>query len=212
MDATNSPYLIGLTGSIGSGKSTVGDILKGNYTLYNADAIALDVLDSEAILKSIHDRWGIAPTNDAKADRKAIAEYVFKDSKRLRYLESLLYPQVFQKMQEITYNCDQPILVFEVPLIFEKGLQVCFDHCLLIVADQEIRIKRVTDRSGINRSEILARMKEQMPDEQKTPLADYVIYNNGTLETLKKELQLWQLKLDTRIRKKVLDFDQIIPA
>ncbi len=183
---SNAPILIGITGNIGSGKSTFCSLLReAGYNVVAADEVAGRQLDDPQTLKKIARRWGTVVVSGGKPDRKKIAEIVFNSKTELDFLNHLVHPQTLIALQQIVDDSPEKYLFFEVPLLFEAGLQRCFDYIVLICADRARRLQRLTRKGKAKAEEIEARMDAQIDDLGKAPLCDLVIDNNGTLKTLK---------------------------
>ncbi len=182
--------VVGLTGGIASGKSTVAAMLrKANIPVIDADQLAHQLTEPHApLLKEIAHLFGddiIAATG--ALDRKKLAQIVFGDQTKLRKLEAILHPAIRllarEQLQELADN-GQPVAVYMAPLIFEKNLHHDFDKTMLIVTDRDIAIARAHKRDNLPTEHIHKRIDAQMNTEQKIALADEVIENNGTMEDL----------------------------
>lgn len=196
MTQTGGTYLkIGLTGGIGSGKSTAARrLLQLGALVYHADEIARRALDPGA---PCYDRvlaeFGediLLP--DGSIDRKRLAEIVFASGKRREILNGIIHPYVIETMFSLAQTgfdrSHNPIAVFDVPLLFESGLDALMDVTVLVVCDQETRVRRVMDRDGFSREHVLSRMRAQMPEEEKRLRADYILDNNGSEEDLNRQV------------------------
>lgn len=178
--------VIGLTGGIGSGKSTVARMFELlNVPVYYADLEAKNLMNSAETLK-----LGIAQLFGEKAyvnnmlNRGYIADIVFRDKEKLQALNALVHPEVRKHFLDWVDSQIGPYVIQENPLIFEKKDQHLFDKVITVTADKEIRIQRVIDRDGLTKEQVLDRMANQLADTLKTELADFVIYNE-TLENTK---------------------------
>lgn len=178
--------VIGLTGGIGSGKSTVARMFELlNVPVYYADLEAKNLMNSAETLK-----LGIAQLFGEKAyvnnmlNRGYIADIVFRDKEKLQALNTLVHPEVRKHFLDWVDSQIGPYVIQENPLIFEKKDQHLFDKVITVTADKEIRIQRVIDRDGLTKEQVLDRMANQLADTLKTELADFVIYNE-TLENTK---------------------------
>ncbi|AZR73719.1 dephospho-CoA kinase [Anoxybacter fermentans] len=192
-------YRIGLTGGIASGKSTVAKFLaEMGLAVINLDLISREILDKGTPgYREVLATFGQTILNSEKEiDRKALGEIVFNDPALRKKLESITHPLILEKMEERIQKLKEAgkrVVVVEVPLLFEAGLENKFDQIWLVYVDQETQIKRLMARNGLNREEALMRLKAQMPLDIKKTLADHIIYNTGDLEDLKEHLQqLWR--------------------
>lgn len=181
--------IIGLTGGIGSGKTTVAKYLASKgIPVYIADKEAKQVIKNKAVLNQIKDYFGSSVFHrNGKLNRKALADIVFNDKDRLKELNNIVHPHVklhFKEWLKAYENFD--FIIKEVAILFEtKGHLEC-DKVILVTAPEETRINRVMQRDNCSYEDVLARMKNQMPEEQKKRLADFIIENIDKEETFKK--------------------------
>jgi dephospho-CoA kinase len=203
----SEPIRIGITGNIGSGKSTLCQMLmdKG-YRVVFADQIAQEQLETPDSIKQITRRWGREVLRGGKPDRKKIASIVFNRKSELDFLNSVVHPKTLSELQNISESISERYLFFEIPLLFEAGLQRCFDFIVLIKADRDKRLTRLLKSGKENPEQIQARMNTQISDSEKIPLCDMVIANNGTLRTLEKQLENLILRLDSIKKKDTMPF------
>ncbi len=180
------PLIIGITGNIGSGKSSFCQHLKEKgFTVVSADTLAQQQLDLPDSRKQIIRRWGKDVVKQGKADRSQIAGIVFHDPRELDFLTRLIHPKTLVAMQQIVDEFAGDYLFFEVPLLFEAGLQQCFDFLVLVQAKRELRLQRLLKQHRADRAALEARFNSQIADEEKAPLCDLVIDNDSGLEALK---------------------------
>ena len=185
MQAVERPLLIGITGNIGSGKSSfIKFILQQGYRVLFADTIAKQKLDDPDVKAILAKRWGDGILSDGAPDHHKIAEIVFQHEHEREYLNSLIHPLVLQDFQDIVATSQEQYLIFEIPLLFEAGLQACFDFICLITASEETRIQRLKERNPHDLDNQIRRLKAQLPESQKLALADLVIDNSGSLSEL----------------------------
>jgi len=190
--------IIGLTGGIAAGKSTVARILAslGAYII-NADKIGHNILEkNKNAYNDVIDEFGeIIAKNNGKIDRKKLGEIVFSDKDKLKKLENITHPYI---IEEIKYETKEKIkdyhhLVLDVPLLFETGLENIVDITWVVVCSYEKQIERIAKRDGLSREEAKKRIASQMETSQKVKLADFVIYNNGNKKELNnKVLRKWR--------------------
>ena len=190
----NVPYLIGITGSYGSGKSLVGEILSnlGVYVI-DTDHIVKEILVSENdISKLIVKEFGnIICKNLAGEfiDRKKLADIVFKDEVKRKRLESLVHPEVGKRLAVlITGNKDKKVIAVLVPLLYEANLQGAYNETWCVTCKQEVQLNRL-EKKGITREQALSRIKSQMPLEKKAALSDFVIENSSSEENTKEQIK-----------------------
>ncbi len=183
--------IIGLTGSIGSGKSTVSKRLASlGARVLDADAVsrALTRPGGEA-LPAIFAAFGPDVIDERGAlDRRALAKIVFSDAAAREKLNAILHPMVRAHMQKetlrIQHEDKRALIVWDVPLLIEAGWHEACDEVWLVLALEALRIARVSSRDNAAPDEVRARILAQMGDEQKARFADEIIENNGGLEAL----------------------------
>lgn len=187
--------IIGLTGGIASGKTTVSAFLKAKgFLVLDADKIAKDISEQEEIKKEIVLNFGKEVLDSSlNIDRKKLKKIVFEDKKKLEKLNKIIHPRVYNFFEKIRKEKKieglEKIIVFDVPLLFESGIDKLCDKTLLICTGRELKIKRIIKRDNID--EILAQkiIDSQMSDEEKTKKADIVIENNGSIDELYEKIE-----------------------
>lgn len=193
---------IGLTGGIATGKSTVSDMLvEKGAILLDADQIAREVvLPGSPVLDKVFERFGQAVRNaDGSLDRKKLGEIVFADREARKELEGILHPAIREIMKERMSRAQlehpERLVVADVPLLFESGLEHLYEEVLLVYVPEAIQIRRLMARDGINEEQARLRIQAQLPIEDKKARADIVIDNSGTLENTRKQIdQFWNGK------------------
>ncbi len=190
--------LIGITGGIGSGKTTVAEIIKKRgYKVINTDDLAKNIMtkDKDAV-KKIKSEFGEDVYNqDGSLNSEKLSERVFGESEAhkaaLNKLNSIVHPKVIDKkiemVEKMMQRCESLIFI-ESALIFEAGLEEGYDYIIVVYADEDIRINRTKQRTGMSEQEIRWRMEEQISLEKKRELADFVVENNGDLDDLDNSL------------------------
>ncbi len=181
--------VVGLTGIIGSGKSTVAELLnRRGAAVIDVDRIGHAVLDEQSIKEELKREFGddiIAQSG--KVNRRKLGALVFEDKKKLDKLNALVHPKMIkiveQKIGELKQS-DIPYIVVEAALLFELGLQSHVDVSLTVTAPKEVCVERVRQRNHIARDQIVSRMKFQLSDQQKRHKADIVLENDCSLEEL----------------------------
>lgn len=186
-DQAKHPIIIGLTGNIGSGKSTVAAFLREmGYPVLDADLLAERARElKKAQLKALFPEAFLGE----ELDRRRLAQLVFSDPQRLRALEELIHPEVRRLLEEELSRLEAPLVFVEIPLLFEKGWEGRLQGTILVAAPLEERLKRAMARSGLSREEVLARERAQMPEEEKRRRATWVLENRGSLEDLRAQVQ-----------------------
>ncbi|MEF9933271.1 MAG: dephospho-CoA kinase [Cetobacterium sp.] len=175
--------IIGLTGGIGSGKSTVSKILKNcGIEIVDADIIAKEIFKSENIQKEILEKLG-------ETDRKKLKEMVFNNPLKLELLNKIIHPKLIEQLEQIKKNKNKnQILIFDVPLLFETGIDNLCDKTIVVDIELEKQIDRIMKRDNIEKELAEKIIKSQMSIEEKIKRADVVIENNGTLDDLEKKV------------------------
>lgn len=173
---------IAITGSIGSGKSSVGQYLKSKgYAVVDTDTLVHDMY-KDSLYDSVLEVFSLNVLDDSGAiDRKKLAQMVFNDPLSLNDLESIVFPAVGEYI--LNHDDKARITFFEVPMLFESGLETLFDSVLMIASDQELSLDRLVDR-GISREDALKRLGNQMDPEEKISRSQKVIYNNEDKDSL----------------------------
>lgn len=187
---------IGLSGGIGSGKSTVAKMFgELGAVIIDADAIAREVLEPgqfgyESVLQAFGDS---VLDNSGNIDRKKLAEIVFQDQSQLAALESIVHPAVIARVAQIRESLpDSAVVIYDTPLLVEKQLQNQFDKVVIVTADESVRKERLLHR-GLERLDIDARIANQATDSQRAQVADFVIINNESIDQLRDNVsQVWQ--------------------
>ncbi len=196
---------VAVTGSLSSGKSTLCQILKthGAY-LVSADDISHQLLESHpGILKKVIQLLGKQVLHGSKIDRSIVAKIVFSDKEKLKKLEGILHPFIFEEIEKEYKKSKEEkqhtMFVAEVPLLFEANRQSEFDLTLLITANLDFAKKRY------NQSDYDKRVQYQMSTSEKEELSDFIICNNGSKQDLeKKALQFLQICKNTQFQEKYI--------
>lgn len=186
--------LLGLTGGIASGKSTVGQLLREEgFPVIDADQVAREVVEpGTPALEEIFESFGHhLKREDGSLDRKALGQIVFGQPQKLKQLNQITHPRVAQRFQEkVAALAEQgeEVVIYEVPLLFETGLHQMMNGVILVSLEQEQQLARLMKREGLNQEDALARIKSQMPLAEKQKLADWIIDNSGDLDDLKHSI------------------------
>lgn len=191
---TGRPTIIGVTGGIGSGKSAVVDALvRRGAVAFSADSAVHELYGDAEVRAAVIDRWGDRVRRaDGSIDRAAIAEIVFVDADERAWLEGLLHPLVAREwlrfLDRESRRVPPPAMVVaEVPLLFEAGLESRYDATMAVVAPLDLRLERVGERaSGSHRA--ADRASIQLGDDERVARATHVIVNDGTLAQLQQRV------------------------
>lgn len=193
---------IGLTGGIGAGKTTVSGYFSAlNVPVVCADEIARDALQKDgACYRRVIDTFGEGILCvDGTIDRKKLGNIVFSDEDKRRMLNDIVHPYVretmFEQANAIQAKVKSKIVLFDVPLLFESGMDQDMDANILVVCGEETRIRRIMERDGMTRESAEARIRSQMPEDEKRALAGYILDNNLSLTSLKEQVEALYKKL-----------------
>lgn len=184
------PYCIGITGTIGSGKSLTGSILKekGIPVLDTDEVVEQLYAENRSLKQQMEKVFGKQIIDkDGRIDRNILREIVFNSSEKLSLLEKMVHPMVSKKTESFLRNSfgDNPIKAVLVPLLFETGTEKYYDETWAIVVKPEILLKRLMARENISEEEALKRLSRQWSQEDKAARADRVIDNSGSIEETK---------------------------
>lgn len=195
--------LVGLTGGIASGKSTVAEILKRQgAAIINADVLAREVVEpGHQAWTEIVNTFGIAVLQpDRTLDRQKLRAIIFDDAAARKKIESIIHPQVRalaeQRIREHA-AAGYAVIVYEVPLLFEGNLQEWLRPVILVACDVDTQRNRLQSRDNLSAAQAQKHIDAQMSLEAKRRLADYVIENNGSLEDLERQVQAVLEKIKT---------------
>jgi dephospho-CoA kinase len=171
---------IGLTGGIGSGKTTAAKVFESlHIPVFYADDVSKSILDSDPkIIEQLSIKFGKELYADGQLNRALLAQKVFQDKEASGYLNSLDHPAVAKAFADWHAEQKAPYVLQEAAILFETGSYQKFDAMILVTAPEELRIKRVMHRNGWSREEVLGRMKNQWGDEKKIELANYLVNND----------------------------------
>ena len=173
---------IGLSGGVGSGKSTVARMLaERGAVVIDADAIAREVVEPGTPgFEAVVARFGPQIVQDGRLDRAALARLVFADEQARRELNAIVHPLVGERTGEIMAQTPpDAVVVYDVPLLVESDMAAGFDAVVMVLADAETRLARL-ERRGMPREDATARMAAQASDEQRRAVADEIVENNGS--------------------------------
>ena len=190
--------LVGLTGGVATGKSTVAKIFKRcGAVVIDADELARRVVEPgkpawRDIVK-LFEKTVFNP--DRSLDRQALGSIVFRNRAKLRQLEHIIHPRVAREQQKLVRRVAKrnphAVVIYEVPLLFEAGVDKRVDQTIVVTADRKTQISRLKKRNGLSRTEALRRISNQMPLAKKIQRADHVL--NGTLSPPSLRKQVGQL-------------------
>ncbi|HAS36393.1 MAG TPA: dephospho-CoA kinase [Flavobacteriales bacterium] len=185
---------IGLTGGIGSGKSTVARIFQSlGVPIFNADAAGRSILEEADTQMQLVNLFGPEVLLKGKTQRSHIAQRVFGNANLLSELNSIVHPKVGEVFRQWINEQTTPYILKEAAIIFEVGTESSLDDVILVSAPEEIRIRRVMERDGVNRDQVEARMRNQWPEERKKELAAHSIVNDGVTALIPQVMKLHEI-------------------
>lgn len=183
---------VGLTGSIGTGKSTVLKIFKdlGAYVI-DADEIVHSLYKRKDIQEKVKSEFGDVFNEDNSLNRKKVAEIIFNNPEKKKILESIIHPEVRKeinnKIRDIENKDKNAIVIVEIPLLIETGQYKEYDTVVVVYSPKNLQLDRLL-KKGLSKEEALKRINSQMDIEEKLKYADFVINNSSSIEDLKKEV------------------------
>ena len=183
---------VGVTGGIGSGKSVVCEIFRNlGVPIFNADTEAKKLLDSNEVIDFYNHEFGNLVFTDNKLNKQKIAALIFTNKDALAKVNNFIHPLVFKAFEDFCKNNELATYVIkEAALLFESEAYKELNNTILVSSPMELRIKRVIERDGISREAILMRINNQLPEENKKELANYIIENNEQTLLLPQVLRL----------------------
>lgn len=180
--------IIGLTGGIGSGKTTIARYFRSlGVPVYVADDEAKNILSQPEAIKEITAAFGEKVLAGGLPDKKKLAALVFNDKEKLAMLNAIIHPRVNRHFREwAAGHSDKKFIIKEAAILFESGSYKDCDKVILVTAPQEVRIERVMERDKVSRAQVLDRMANQWDDAKKQELSNYIIENTN-LDIAKKQ-------------------------
>lgn len=191
-----SKLIIGITGSFGSGKTTVAGIFSSlGAEVIDADKIAHRVISPKTkVYKAVVNAFGrdILKKNGS-IDRGKLSGIVFNDKELLGKLNKIIHPEVIRQIKIAINNSFKEVIVLDVPLLIEAGLKSMVDNLVVVKISRKVQIERLVNKTSLTKQEILKRIKAQMPLREKIRIADFIIDNNGTAgNTYKQAVEAWE--------------------
>lgn len=185
---------VGLTGNIGSGKSYVARIFQNlGVPVFNADLAGHQTLNTRTVIDVLRNKFGdnIINPSTGLPDRKAISEIVFGSGQNLVFISNLIHPEVRKQFALFAQHFTKAkYVLYEAAIIFETGYYRNLDATILVVANEQCRVKRVTERDNIGENIVRQRMSRQWQDEELQNLADFVIRNDDNSPLLEQVLKI----------------------
>lgn len=197
----NQPFVVGITGGIGSGKSTAAKFFEElGIPVYNSDTRAKIIQNENSEVKvKIIKAFGEDSYNEYGLNKPYLSKQVFQNNEKLNILNSIVHPAVFQDFENWKKAQKSDIVMKEAAILIESGSYKDCDVVISVVVDLETRIARTVERDGLSREEILARINNQISDEERIAKSDFIIDNNGDLAHLKNEVEETFIKIKKMI-------------
>ena len=196
----HKPLIIGITGGIGSGKSTLSHLLRAEgYSVYDSDLEARRLQNEHSVMrKKMIDLFGKDIYSEKGLNRTALGKIVFGKPELLAKLNAIVHPFVMADFENWIINrYPKKILFIESAILYESGFNKLVDKVILITASEDIRVERIVKRDGISAEQVRARMSHQISEEQKEQLADFIIHSDDQkpLEAKMKNIVLELIKI-----------------
>lgn len=172
---------IGLTAGIGCGKSLIARVFENlGISVFYSDKEAKRLYDNPLFLQEIVRRFGEIVIENGEFQARKLADIVFNDRNKLQELNELIHPKVFEIFDQWSEKQKSPYVIMESAILFENGLQTHFDKIISISTPEDIVIRRVMARDACSKEQVCARMSNQMPQNEKNALADYLIVHDDS--------------------------------
>ncbi|MBT3524501.1 MAG: dephospho-CoA kinase [Flavobacteriaceae bacterium] len=184
--------IIGLTGGIGSGKSTIAKVFKSNSVpVYDSDSSAKILMNSSKKLKlKLIECFGSSTYSNGLLNKKYVSNLIFNDSIALNKINSIVHPEVFNDFKQWKSKLNNDYVIYESALVFESGSYKSNDYNILVTSEFNLRVERIIKRDNIKKDDVLLKINNQWADQKKIPLADYVLKNSSENENRKIVLSL----------------------
>lgn len=196
--------IIGITGGIASGKSTVSKMIQNmGFTVVDADLTARKVVEpGEMAYDPLKQAFGESVfKEDGTLNREKLGQIIFHDEEKRLLLNSIMHPAIQKEMdqqREAAFTRGEEVVFMDIPLLFEGNSHKIVDYSILVFVEDEVQLQRLMERNGLSKEDALARIQSQMLLSSKKALADAVIDNNGSIEStsnqLKSILSQWDIK------------------
>ena len=186
--------IVGLTGGIGSGKTTVAEVFKklDSVAVYIADVEARKIMNSSNVIRTqLLQVFGKETYKNNELNRKYLANTVFESKEKLTILNNIVHPEVKKHFLDFaTRNTDKAYVLYESAILFESNSSEQCDFIISVFLDKEERIKRVLDRDKTNKKEVLSRINSQWKEDKKLLSSNYIIFNYAIQDTKKSVLKI----------------------
>jgi dephospho-CoA kinase len=190
--------ILGITGGIGSGKSTVSRILSVmGIPVYIADDESKNLTANSPVIRAkLTEAFGNNLYESGKLNKSLLASYIFNDKSKLAIANAIIHPEVdahFREWVELRHH--EPIVAIEAAILYESGMDRFADRIIVVYSSLEERLKRVMERDGTTQEKVMERINSQMPDEEKLKLADFVVYNDENHSLIEQCLDIIENKI-----------------
>ena len=182
--------VIGITGSIAVGKSTVTRyLLMHGYSVMDADKISKEALNVGTPCYKLVVELFQCVNDDLTIDRKELGRIVFSDKSKKKQLEDIIHPYVIDTLKEGILKCEEELIFLDIPLLYEAKLEYLCDKIIVVYVDEDTQMHRLMERNHINKDDALHLMNQQMSIEEKKKLADFIVDNRCNHEDLYKNIE-----------------------
>lgn len=190
MSKLSKKKVIGITGSMGSGKSEISRYLRIKYPVLDCDQVNADLLKKGNLgYQKLNDLRIVELDSNGQIIKESLASYMFSKAEHRKQVEAILHPLIFEQMHKWIYEQESSIVFVEMPILFEISAQDHFDSIWCVVADLDVALSRLQTYRNFTREQALARLVSQMNPEEKMAKSDIVLQNNGTVEQLHKQIE-----------------------
>ena len=193
----NQPFIAGITGGIGSGKTTAAKFFEElGVPVYNSDTRAKIIQNENSEVKvKIIEVFGDEAYNESGLNRDYIAKQVFNNNEKLKQLNQIVHPAVFNDFEEWKKKQTSKIIIKEAAILIESGSYKDCDVVISVLMNKEKRIQRIMARDGFTEEQVMARINNQISDEERIQKSDFIIDNNDDLAHLKNEVEKTFIKI-----------------
>ena len=190
MSKLSKKKVIGITGSMGSGKIEISRYLRKKYPVLDCDQVNADLLKKGNLgYQKLNDLRIVELDSNGQIIKESLASYMFSKAEHRKQVEAILHPLIFEQMHKWIYEQESSIVFVEMPILFEISAQDHFDSIWCVVADLDVALSRLQTYRNFTREQALARLVSQMNPEEKMAKSDIVLQNNGTVEQLHKQIE-----------------------
>ena len=182
--------VIGITGGIASGKSSVSNYIKSlGYKVLDADLITHNLYQKgEKGYNAILYLFGEDMVNDISVDRDVLREFVFNNDEKLELLNKTMHPIIYEEIKRLIAESKEDIIFLDIPLLFEAGFETLCDSVILVFVERDIQVERLMKRDNILRFEAIKKISKQQSLEEKRSKADFIVDNSGSIDSTLKQI------------------------